>query len=236
MSVIRIHKTKDFTIMGNLHFREKEMSLKAKGLLSLMLSLPDDWNYSIRGLCAIVSENETAVKTALKELQKFGYLKIKKINPSKSKSGRYEYEYDIYENKVIEQECEKQGIEKQGVENQPLEILPIENQLQVNTNVPNTKKPNIDKPIIKEKGIFSIPKIEEISQYCLERENSIDAEAFFDYYQTRKWESKGTKIKDWKAAVRTWEHNQKRFDKNKPYDKNSIHKDYTNFENWGEKE
>ena len=61
MSVVRVNKTKDFTIMSNHHLREKRMSLKAKGLLSMMLSLPDEWDYSISGLCAVCKENITAI-------------------------------------------------------------------------------------------------------------------------------------------------------------------------------
>lgn len=53
MSVFRIEKTKDFTVMSNYHFQDKKISLKAKGPFSYMLSLPDDWNYFLRGLCAI---------------------------------------------------------------------------------------------------------------------------------------------------------------------------------------
>lgn len=56
MSVFRIEKTKDFTVMSNYHLQDKKLSLKAKGLLSYMLSLPDDWDYSLRGLCAICLE------------------------------------------------------------------------------------------------------------------------------------------------------------------------------------
>lgn len=135
MSVIRINKTKNYTVMSNYHLREKEMSLKAKGLLSLMLSLPDDWDYSIRGLVAICKENEGAIKSTLKELKKFGYLKITKLMPDKSKTGRIEYVYDIYEKP-------KQEVKKQEVENQPLEIQQVENSLQLNTNILNTKKLN----------------------------------------------------------------------------------------------
>jgi hypothetical protein len=76
MAIVRIEKTKNYTIMSNYHFREKGMSLKAKGLLSLMLSLPEDWDYSINGLIAICKENGTAVISALKELKEFGYLEI----------------------------------------------------------------------------------------------------------------------------------------------------------------
>lgn len=256
MSVIRIHKNKDFTVMGNLHFREKEMSLKAKGLLSLMLSLPNDWNYSIRGLCSIVSENETAVKSALKELQKFGYLKIKKINPSKSKSGRYEYEYDIYENKVIEQECEKQGIEKQGIENQPLEILPIENQLQVNTKESNIEEARIEHKTTKDKQQKNRKESFDflISDFT---SNSEVIEAINGFLEMRKMMKKEPtkralqlileKLKPFSdeeiigfldaSVLNSWVGvytEKKEYSSTKPYDKNSIHKDYTNFENWGE--
>ena len=62
MAVFRVHKTKNYTMMSNHHLRDKNLSLKAKGLLSVMFSLPDSWNYSIPRLCAILKENETAVK------------------------------------------------------------------------------------------------------------------------------------------------------------------------------
>lgn len=135
MSVIRVNKTENYSVISNLHFKEKNMSLKAKGLLSLMLSLPDNWDYSIAGLVSICKENETAIKSALAELKKFGYLKVSKIMPDITKNGRISYIYDIYEKPT-----KKQGVEKQGVENLPLEILPIENQGQLNTDTLNTKK------------------------------------------------------------------------------------------------
>lgn len=71
MAVIRVEKTKNYTVMSNYHFKEKEMSLKAKGLLSLMLSLPDNWDYTIAGLVTICKENESAIKSALDELKIF---------------------------------------------------------------------------------------------------------------------------------------------------------------------
>lgn len=72
MSVIRVHKSKNFTVMSNVHLRDKNLSLKSKGLLSMMLSLPDDWEYSIAGLCKICKENETAIKSSINELKYFG--------------------------------------------------------------------------------------------------------------------------------------------------------------------
>lgn len=136
MSVIRVNKNKNFVVMSNYHFKEKEMSLKAKGLLSEMLSLPDNWDYSIAGLVAINKENITSIKSTLEELKKFGYLKVTKLLPNETKSGRIEYIYDVFEKK---QEGEKQGIENLGVE-----FLYLENQQQYNINnkILNNKKNN----------------------------------------------------------------------------------------------
>ena len=95
MSLFRIHKTKDFTIMSNTHFKERGMSLKAKGLLSLMLSLPDDWNYNIKGLCALSKDGKDSVMSALAELEQFGYLSRTREIDSK---GRFSgVRYDIFE-------------------------------------------------------------------------------------------------------------------------------------------
>ena len=80
MEVIRINKTQNYIVMSNYHLKEKDMSLKAKGLLSLMLSLPDSWDYSIAGLVSICKENETEIKSILKELEEFGYLEITMTN------------------------------------------------------------------------------------------------------------------------------------------------------------
>lgn len=131
MSVIRVNKTKDYTVMSNHHLKNRNLSLKAKGLLSQMLALPEGWDYSINGLVAINKESEASIKSALNELKAEGYLQITKLKPNQTESGRIEYLYDIYEEP-------KQEGEKQEVENQPLEIQPLENPGQLNTNILNT--------------------------------------------------------------------------------------------------
>ena len=77
--VFKIEKNQNYTVMSNHHLRDKNLSLKAKGLLSFMLSLPEDWDYSISGLVSICKEEETAIKTALKELKNQKYLRINKL-------------------------------------------------------------------------------------------------------------------------------------------------------------
>ncbi len=117
MAILRINKTKDYTTMSNYHFKDKRLSLKAKGLLSEMLSLPENWDYSIAGLVAINKEEETAIKSTLNELKQFNYLVVNKLMPNETDSGRYEYVYDIYE-MPKKQEGDFLGVEIQGVENQ----------------------------------------------------------------------------------------------------------------------
>lgn len=95
MAVMRVHKNANYTVMSNYHFKEKAMSLKAKGLLSLMLSLPDDWDYSIAGLATLSKDGKDSVMSALKELETFGYLIRTRLTDEK---GRFAgYDYDIYE-------------------------------------------------------------------------------------------------------------------------------------------
>lgn len=111
MSIMRVHKTNNFTVMSNFHFKEKRMSLKAKGLLSLMLSLPDDWNYSISGLVKLSKDGKDSVMSALAELEKFGYLtRSKVVNEKGQFSGM---EYNIYEQPQWEDPvAEEQNAEK----------------------------------------------------------------------------------------------------------------------------
>ena len=149
MAVFRVVKNDDYSVMSNLHFKEREMSLKAKGLLSLMLSLPDEWDYSVSGISKLCKESETAIKSTLAELREFGYLVIEKLYPHETESGRIEYVYNIYE-KPQKQEGEKQGVENQPLEIQAVEIQEVENNPQLNTNILNTKELNT-KEINKEK-------------------------------------------------------------------------------------
>ena len=135
MSVIRVNNTKGFTVMSNYHFQDKEISLKAKGLLGLMLSLPSNWDYSVNGLIAIVKENKAAVQTALKELEEHKYLKRTRVQ---DETGRFDYIYDIYEKPYDKLPC----TENQCTDIQCTEVQCTENQPQINTNKQSTNKQN----------------------------------------------------------------------------------------------
>lgn len=136
MSVIRVEKNKNYTCMSNYHLRDKNLSLKAKGLMSVILSLPDNWKYSMAGLVAICKEGESSVKAAFKELEKDGFVTVSKLYPNQTKSGRIEYVYTIHEEPIKQESC-IQGVENLGVVSQD-----VENQGQLNTEEPSTDKPN----------------------------------------------------------------------------------------------
>jgi hypothetical protein len=93
-TVFRVERTKDYVVMSNKFLRNRAMSLKAKGLLALCLSLPDSWEYSINGLVAISKESQTAIRSTLKELEKFGHLRRNRLKDDK---GQFFYEYVIFE-------------------------------------------------------------------------------------------------------------------------------------------
>ncbi|MCX4364413.1 MAG: hypothetical protein OSJ70_01380 [Bacilli bacterium] len=92
--VFKVEKIKDFTVMSNYHLRDKNLSYKAKGLLSYMLSLPEDWDYSLNGLVSCSKENIKAIKSILNELKKYEYVEI---NQGRKANGHFEYEYIIRE-------------------------------------------------------------------------------------------------------------------------------------------
>lgn len=129
MSVARVHHNKNYTCMSNYHFQDKTLSLKAKGLLSLMLSLPDTWDYSVAGLATLSSDGETSVRTAVKELEEHNYLHRTPVR----ECGRIvDWEYDIYE----------QPKEILDVENQQVENLALDSEYNKVRKQSNTKKVN----------------------------------------------------------------------------------------------
>ena len=135
MSVYRRHKRTDFSVIDNHVFKDKELTLKAKGLLTTILSLPEDWKYSIEGLASLCADGTTSVTSALNELISRGYIiRTRSVDDSGKFNG---YIYDIYE--------------KPYSENPITDDTITENPTVLNTNISNTNIVNtnsIDKPLI----------------------------------------------------------------------------------------
>ena len=139
MAVFRVERTRDYTVMCNHHLKDSGLSLKAKGLLSMMLSLPDEWNYSTRGLAAICKEGVDAIGKALKELEQAGYIVRRQLRGA---DGRIcDTEYTIYE------QPRPPDTALPDTENPYLDIPDMEqpdtdNPAQLNTKKSNTKQSN----------------------------------------------------------------------------------------------
>lgn len=139
-TVFRVEKNREFVVMHNRFLREKGMSLKAKGLLALCLSLPDDWQYSLNGLCAICKESQTSIRSALKELETFYYLERKRHKDDK---GQFVYEYIIYETPYTD----NRYTDKQHTEKQHKGKRHTENNRQQSIKKQSIKKENINNKI-----------------------------------------------------------------------------------------
>ena len=154
MSVFRIEKTKDYTVMSNHHLRNKNLSLKAKGLLSQMLSLNEDWDFSLKGLAYINKEEIDAIREAVRELEREGYIVRGRARNSKGQlSGN---EYVIYECPQTVQPT----LEKPTLDNPTLDKPMLENPTQLNTNKSNTDSSSTD--------------VSNIESYPIPAENDIE--------------------------------------------------------------
>ena len=194
MAVIRVNNTKGFTVMSNYHFQDKEISLKAKGLLGLMLSLPSNWDYSVNGLVAIVKENKAAVQTALKELEEHKYLKRTRVQ---DETGRFDYIYDIYEKPYDKLPC----TENQCTDIQCTEVQCTENQPQINTNKQSTNKQNtkeLNTNEYKEKNIKKESVNSVISSYT---ENKDLQDALHDFVDMRTKARKPLTVRAMKLSL-----------------------------------
>lgn len=146
MAIIRVVKNKDYTVMSNTHLHDKRLSLKAVGLLSIVLSLPDDWHYTVNGLVGSVKDGKRAVNGALSELKQYGYLKVNKLYPNSERS-KIEYQYVFYEkpqgiqNVPLEQDLQNVDLQNVDIQNVDLQNVGA----YINTNKQNTKELNTNK-------------------------------------------------------------------------------------------
>ena len=132
MAVFRVHKNENYTVLSNYHFKERGMTLKAKGLLSLMLSLPENWDYSAAGLVTLSKDGKDSVNAALKELEKFGYLRRTQAIDASGKFSGYNYE-------IFEQPIEVAAVEEQPTTENPTTGEPF-------AGNPSTGKPTTENP------------------------------------------------------------------------------------------
>ena len=196
LTTIKVEKNQNYTIMSNWHLRDKELSLKAKGLMSYMLSLPPEWDFSVVGFASCLAESKNTISKILNELIDKGYMERKQERQGKLFSG---YSYILHE-----LSCRKNWDTKNWCP---------KNEAQINTKEINTKEINIGgKAPRGTKKDFVPPTLEDIRAYITEKVEAgkteyknVDVNTFFDYYNEADWHmSNGRKIKSWKQCLVTW--------------------------------
>ena len=149
MAVFRVEKTRDYTVMANHHLKNRDLTLKAKGLLSVMLSLPDDWDFTLKGLARINREGIDAIREGIRELEQAGYVMRHRVRDERGKLRGNEYV--IYERPQLPaSDCPAQEkpalvnptLDNPTQENPTLEKPTLENPMQLNTQGTSTYSPN----------------------------------------------------------------------------------------------
>lgn len=193
MAVIRTIKNENYTTMCNTHLRDKNLSLKAKGLLSMMLSLPDKWNYSVKGLEGICKESKNTINSVLNELEDNNYL----VRRRRYCNGKIsEWEYIIFENNENHDE-ELLHLKNEDIEIQDTEIQDIENRdVYKITKELNTKELNTNE--YKEKNIKKESVNSVISSYT---ENKDLQDALHDFVDMRTKTRKPLTVRAMKLSL-----------------------------------
>lgn len=193
MSVIRTIKNENYTTMCNTHLRDKNLSLKAKGLLSMMLSLPDKWHYSVKGLEGICKESKNTINSVLNELEDNNYL----VRRRRYCNGKIsEWEYIIFENNENHDE-ELLHLKNEDIENEDIENEDIENRdVYKITKELNTKELNTNE--YKEKNIKKESVNSVISSYT---ENKDLQDALHDFVDMRTKARKPLTVRAMKLSL-----------------------------------
>lgn len=143
MPVFRVERTRDYTVMSNYHLRDKRLTLKAKGLLSQMLSLPEDWDYTLSGLSHINRESKDAIRSAVNELEKAGYIHRRQTTDASGKFSTNEYVIHEHPDQP-EPLLEKPLSENPTTDDPPTGNPSPENPTQLNTKKPSKERSNTD--------------------------------------------------------------------------------------------
>ena len=166
MAVFRVERNKGYTVMSNHHLRNKELSLKAKGLLSQMLSLPEDWDYTLKGLSLINREKIDAIREAIKELERAGYIVRSRERDEK---GRLRgTDYVIFEQPQTSPVSDLPTLDNPTLEKPTQEKPTLENPTQLNKDIQRTDLPKKEKSNTDLSSTHSIPILSPNPSPCRE--------------------------------------------------------------------
>lgn len=216
--VHREEHNQNFTIIDNVVLQNVNLSFEARGFMAYLLSFPNDWSFSIKGIVKHSGASESVVRRLLAELQAEGYVVI---NRHVDKSGRVtRWSWDLFETAktpestqmlksphVEQTTCGKDQMWSEPHVDRPDVVITTCGKSDTIQSTNNNKV--LNKQSTKEnKGQkrFVPPTVSEVKAYCQERNNGINPEEFIDYYASQGWKkANGRPVVDWKACVRTWE-------------------------------
>lgn len=174
MNIVRVNKNKEYTTISNIFLKDKNLSLKAKGFLAVVMSLSDNWDFTINGICAILKEGKSSVYTTIDELKKYGYCEYTRIRDEKGLIIGNDYTFN-----------EKPKMVLQYIDNPYPENPNVDNQTQLNTNINNnineikkedtivSKKDEIDYAYIKKQWETICPMLASIRDLNPKRKKAI---------------------------------------------------------------
>lgn len=206
--IIRDDHKSAFVTISNAPVLDVNLSLAARGLLVYMLAQSDAWQFSINALAKSQGISRGTMIKLVKELEAAGHIEIKS---RKNDRGHFEApEWTIFE----KHRSPKNRTTDICTTDTPQSKKPNSRKSELRKNVPITNTNNNkyqDKQILKSNSIsrtrekFTPPTLEDVKAYCQERQNNVDPERWFNYYTSNGWKVGRNSMKDWKAAVRTWE-------------------------------
>lgn len=210
----------NYTVISNKVLTDTRLSFETRGFLVYLLTFPDDWNFTVRNLARFLGCSTDKIIRLSKELKENGYIYQSQKCDEKGRFGAIEWEISedctVFENHRVRKTPNTEKVEhgENRVRESPCSDLPctaspehgkLEHLLITNNNQV-LNKPNTNKePSTKKRGNFVPPTVEEVAAYCSERNNSVDPESFVNFYASKGWMIGKNKMKDWKAAVITWE-------------------------------
>ena len=196
-------KEGDFITIYKEAFRNKALSLKARGLLATLMALGPRWQFSVNGIASILKERRDAIYSTIKELQEAGYCHRYDLMDENNRFAGTHYAFSEYRREWPEK-YDGPRPDFPNTENPYTENPDTGKPTQYN-NETNIKQNGYNKENNKARARFVKPTIEEVQAYCRERGNDIDPAEFVDFYASKGWMVGSSPMKDWKACVRTWE-------------------------------
>ena len=180
MSVFRVEKNRNYTVMSNHHLQDDTLSLKAKGLLSLMLSLPESWDYTMSGLARICRDGVSSIQAAIGELEESGYLRRSRIRNANGQLGDTEYVILEKPDKAVTAEISP-ICENPILDNPTLEKPILENRTQLNTKVSSKEISSMDLSIHPSISAEQL-SMDELDRMCGKVRQQVDFEGLCHYH------------------------------------------------------